>query len=460
MRAGPFHAIGADFGGGRIVLAKAVRGRAARVVFRGEAGSREAAAALEEVRRDVAAGRAFCAIAAPAGQTVFRRLAAPFASRRKMEKVWKSLLDVSLPFPVEDAACAHAESRPEGGRAVVAAAAIREADLAAELERAEKAGLEATQADVAALALWSEQVLLKPPAREDAESFLVWVGLDCSLCLRGRGTELLAAHAIRHPGAGEKEREELLRKRLPLLLAEGPETASAWWAGPGAEGAGAAERLAGLLPAGSARRQAVHAKPGELLARALARRALEGSGENLRDGEALHPALRRRAERAEKRLAWGAIAAAAALVALNAAWGTALDRRGRALKEEVHRVAAGIVGPGLQTGQERLMAERAVEKRDAAMAPVRRSMAPDGAETALAELLEAAQGKGLEFSRLRLSSAGFSLEGTTTGPEGTGPLREALEAAGWRIQDEEHPGPDAAGRARFLLKGAAVRHGA
>ena len=460
MRTGPFHAIGADFGDGRLLLAEAVRGRAARVVFRGEAGSKEAAAALEGVRRDVAAGRAFCAVAAPAGQTVFRRLAAPFASRRKMEKVWKSLLDVSLPFPVEDAVCARTDIRIEGGRAAAGAAAIREADLAAELERAEAAGLDATHADVAALALWSEQVRLKPPAREDAEAFLAWVGRDWSLCLRGRGEELLAAHAVRHPGAGEKERDALLRQRLPLLLAEGAEGAAVWWAGPGAEGDGAAERLAGLLPAGSARRQAVHAKPGELLARALARRALEGSGENLRDGEALHPALRRRAERAEKRLAWGAIAAAAAVVALNAAWGTALDRRGRALKEEVHRVAAGIVGPGLQAGQERLMAERAVEKRDAAMAPVRRSIAPDGVERALAELLEAAQGKGIEFSRLQLSAGGFSLEGAATGPAGAGPLREALEAAGWHIQPEEHPGPDAAGRARFLLKGVAVRHGA
>ncbi len=131
MAGGYKAAYGLELAGGRVVLARATRRSAPQVLYAGPADSEEARRILAGAARDVERGSAALAAAVPAEQTVIRRLRAPFASVRKAARVWASLLDVELPFPVEGAVCAYSPPRLDDGGTVAVAAAIRQGDLAA-----------------------------------------------------------------------------------------------------------------------------------------------------------------------------------------------------------------------------------------------------------------------------------------------------------------------------------------
>ena len=104
-------AYGLEISAGRLVLARAARRGAVHALPVLSLDSEESRRALQSVAREVEQGAAALAVCAPAAQTVLRRLRAPFASVRKAEKVWASLLDVDLPFPVEGAACSYGAPR-------------------------------------------------------------------------------------------------------------------------------------------------------------------------------------------------------------------------------------------------------------------------------------------------------------------------------------------------------------
>ena len=122
---------GLDLSAGRIVLARCARHGVPQALLAASADSEEAVRALQAAAAEVDKGVAALALCAPAAQTVVRRLRAPFASPRKAAKVWASLLDVDLPFPVESAACFYGAPRLDRGSTVAVAAAIRKSDLAA-----------------------------------------------------------------------------------------------------------------------------------------------------------------------------------------------------------------------------------------------------------------------------------------------------------------------------------------
>ena len=144
---------GLDLSAGRIVLARCARHGVPQTVLSAAADSEEAGRALKSAAADVEKGAAALALCAPAAQTVVRCLRAPFASPRKAAKVWASLLDVDLPFPVESAACFYGAPRLDHGSTVAVAAAIRKSDLAALGEACRAAGFEPTHCDAEALAL-------------------------------------------------------------------------------------------------------------------------------------------------------------------------------------------------------------------------------------------------------------------------------------------------------------------
>ena len=461
-------AYGLEVSAGRLVLVRAVRRGAAQTALVAASGSEESRRALQALAREVEAGSAALAVCAPAAQTVIRRLQAPFASVQKAEKVWASLLDVELPFPVEGAACSYGAGRIENGGTVAVAAAIRKSDLAAFDEACRAAGFDPTHCDAEALALWDQHVAEVPPARAGRPRAVVWLGADHVTVVRGRGADFMAAHVLRASPLAEAPAERqafeaLWAARLrPILAAHLAETGGAemdlWWAGPGAADEARTARLRRALPAELALRHETHRQPAAFLVRALARRAADDAGVNFKTDERTHPALRRVQERDRRNAYLGVAAAAVLVLALNAGESILRGRRADATQRQLTEAAQAIAGENVPRGQESLMVERAIARRDEETQPFRNALDPEGVEGRLARALEEAGALGVEISRLSLSAVAISIEGSAPGIQALEGLAERLRGQGWAVQSDT-PGLTPAGRPRFLLKGTAAHEG-
>ena len=461
-------AYGLEISGGRLILARAVRRGVPQTVCGIALDSEEARRVLQGVSEEVKDGSAALSVCAPAAKTVIRRLHAPFASVQKASKVWASLLDVDLPFPVEGALCYYGPAHIENGETLALAAAIRRSDLEVFDETCRGAGHDPTHCDAEALALWDQHIVEAPPTRADGLRVLVWLATDHVTVVRGRGVDFLAAHVLRASplaeGGADRQAFETLwearsRQILTAHVAEaGGGDMDLWWAGPGAEEESRLSRLRHLLPSGISIRQETHRQPVSFLTRSLARRAAEGKGVNFKTGELEHPAHRRVQDR-DLRRAYLSVAATALLVlALNA--GEAVLRRHRAesLQRELTGVAQSITGEAVPRGQEILLVERAISRRDEETQPFRNAMDAQGVEGQLTLALEEAGALGVEISRLSLSPMMISIEGSAVSMQALEGLAERLRIQGWAVQYDS-PGNTPEGRSRFVLKGAADHEG-
>lgn len=461
-------AYGVDVCAGRLTLVRGAQRGLSPLRVSAAADSEDARRALEAVAREVAAGAAALAVCAPAAQTVIRRLRAPFASFRKAAKVWPALLDVELPFPVESALCAYGTPWIESGATLTCAAAIRAGDLAAFDERCRSAGFDPTHCDVEALALWSQQTAETPPVRTERPRALVWLGADHVVVARGRGAEFMAAHVLRaSPLAASPEGQAAFaeawaaraRQILAVHLAEtGGTEMDVWWAGPGAEDEARVARLRQVLPGEFALRHETHRQPAAFLARALARRAADGTGVNFKSGERTHPALLRKQARLRKQAYWGVAAAATLVLLLNGGETVLRKRRAASVQRELTAAAQAIVGDRIPRGQESLLVARAISRRDEETRPFRNALDPDGAEGRLARAIAEADALGIEISRLSLSSAALAIDGTAPAIQAIEEFGERLRAQGWIVQSDS-PGRTPEGRQQFILKGTESHEG-
>ena len=468
MRDGFKTAYGLELSAGRLRLVRGAHRGIPPLQLSAAVDSDEARRALESVAREVENGSAALAVCAPAAQTVIRRLRAPFASLRKAGKVWASLLDVELPFPVESALCAYGAPRIDQGGTVAFAAAIRKSDLAAFDENCRAAGFVPTHCDVEALALWSQQAAEVPPVRAQLPRAIVWLGADHVTVARGRGTDFMAAHVLRaSPLAESPDGRQAFegiwaaraRQILAAHLAEtGGTEMDLWWAGPGAEDEARVIRLRSALPGEFAVRHETHRQPASFLARALARRAAEGSGVNFKTGELTHPALLRVQAHHRKRAYGGVIAAAVLVLLLNTGESILRTRRAASLQRELTASAQAIAGENIPRGQESLLVERAISRRDEETHPFRNALEADGVEGRLARAIEEAGALGIEISRLSLSPVAISIEGSAPSIQAIEGLGERLRSQGWAVQSDS-PGRTPDGRQQFILKGADSHEG-
>lgn len=466
MGAGYKLAYGLEVAGGRLIVAQASRRGVPQVVVNAALESDEARQILSTIAREVQRGTAALAVAVPAVQTVVRRLRAPFASVRKAARVWPSLLDVDLPFPVEGAACAYGPAHVDNDGTVAIAAAIRHGDLTAWDDACHSAGFEPTHADAEVLALWEQLALEVPPVRAEQPRALAWLGADHAVLIRGRGTEFMAAHLLRaSPLATSPDAQQsfgaLWASRLsPILSAHLTETNSTemdlWWGGPAAEDEAVMADLRRRLPSVAAIRHDRLRQPASLLARALARRAVADSGVNFKTGEFVHPARLHKETRA-RRVAMGSVVVAAVLVlALNGGEAFLRQQRDAQVQDHLMAAAQAIAGPFIPRGQEVLMVERALTLRDQETEAFRHALEPTGVEHQLVQVLEDADALEIEISRLSLSSLTITMEGSAASIQAVERLEERLEHRAWTIQSDT-PGRTPDNRQRFILKGS-VRH--
>jgi len=461
-------AYGLEISSNRVVWARVLRRGAPQLLLDGDPSSDEAQRLLQSVSREVEKGTAALASCAPAALTVIRPLRAPFASAQKAARVWASLLDVELPFPVESALCCYGPPRVKNGETSTLASAIRRSDLEACEAACQASGFQPTHYDAEALALWSQQTAEAPPARSEGARALVWLGPDHVTLVRGQGRNLMAVHVLRASPLADSEEdqkgfEQLWAARMQQILsahlsATDCSEMDLWWAGPGAEDEARVARLRQALPSGLSLRQETHRQPSSFLARALARRALEGSGVNFKRGEHAHPAVRRKQARHLKQAYMGVVAAATLVLLLNGAESILRKHRIASVQRQLAEAARSITGQPVPRGQERLLVERAISRRDEETRPFRDALDADGMEGRLARVLEEATALDIEINRLALSPLALSIEGSATSIQAVEGLAERLRATDWSVQSDS-PGLTPEGRQRFILKGTAAHEG-
>lgn len=456
----PAQALGWDVAEGGLSVVQAVRGRGGPVftTLAEDAGALSADT-QQRIRRLTAAG-ALPVLALSVHETFLRRLTAPFPSLDKARRVFPSLLDVQLPFPIESCACAFLQAaRTADGQVSALAVAARREDIARALERVQAAGVDPVRLDHEAVALWVRSGTEVPLDRTTSR-LVVYLGRDRTSYVLGRGPDLQAASGVRfgvrdfQDAARGAEALHHLNLRLTSWLRAQQGEAVQWaWTGPGAAQAAVLDAVRSALRLSEDAPSLVHQQPVTFLARAVAARAITSDplSCNLRDGPQEHPLHQRAVARSQRRLVAWALAAALAVGAVNLSWLVFLTQRRDGLQAQVQTLAHHLAGTTrVPRGQEVLTAERARQEQAARFDAFHRALAPSALRD-LERLLATAAEQQMTLDTVALRSQSLACSGTAADWERCDLLHAQLAKSGWRPELERHDaGADE--RVHFSLK--------
>jgi hypothetical protein len=352
-----------------------------------------------------------------------RRIRTPLKDKAKALGVLPGLLDVQLPFGIEECVFANVALAREPAGWTVTAAGARESEIRARLDRWAAEGREPHHLDQEGLALWSQAFEELPPALE-APRAVVYLGDDRSVLAFGRGAELISTHGL-------KKFEPVQARRLANLAFDGGAGETDWiWAGPLAEQAAIEShaRELGLPKSGR-----IMKDPRSVLARAYAVRALT-SGLlrcDLRRNGLTHPAVRLRRDRRARFSAVVWLAAGLILLASGLAWGGLLRHRLAAVDEAVNRRTRILVrgldpAAAVLPGYEKRALERAWAARKEELQAYSRAMSPR-LSRGLGRLLMTAREEKAVLHRLDWDDAGLRVEGRIASAEAAARLKAAVE---------------------------------
>jgi hypothetical protein len=416
------------------------------------------------VEPDLAAGAARAAGHIPIAASVMRWLQTPFGPVGKARKVFPSLLDIQLPFPLESCRYAFLQTRAlAGGPVETLAVAAREEHLQKRLEQYRAAGLEPDILDQEGLAAWGQALREHPPADDGLRVVALWRAGSCGIVL-GHGRRFLSAHAIPIGArallpdpAGAAGLRETWGRRLQQILhphhariqAQGIQ----WiWAGAGAD---RADQRALLEPALAAwqPRVIVADQPASFLARALAERALAADplAVNFRTGPLQSPRVAESLQRRKQHRSIAALAAGLLLCVLNGAWNWTVGQRDAELQRALTRTAIEISGLSrVPRGQELWVADRARQEQDPLIEPFRNAFRPSLTET-LRRLAESAARFGLAYQSLTVRDDFIAVTGFGEDWDLCRAFAEQWTGAGYAVQfDPRDAGHDE--RVHFTLQ--------
>ncbi len=409
------------------------------VVYRGERRGRSVHVAEADVSRAVeetASGKAALVGYLSPRVSFARWLDVPLAARAKALKVAPSLLDIQLPFPLEE--CLHtfvAAVPTDDGKTRCLAAAARCADVEAELAALGERELDPLVLDHEGLALWT-QALREFPVAETSESCRAVVSLngERSCVAFGRGVSYVSSHGFREENVDQLAR--LLHALSPDAHAAPPPVEWIWCG----DGAGEPVRLAAVrdaLVAGGSGDSRVADQPEAFLPRALLTRALL-SGPlrcNLRVGSLLHSAMARRAARNSVAAALFLVLTAAALFAGNVVTRKHLAAREAALDREFASLRDALLGYSHNA-----KGEKAVEMVRVKLEKDRRELAPflavfrPGVSATLREVMTTGKAEGLVYNVVTLGKDQAVISGTAPDWDRPQVLADVLAVRGYNVR--------------------------
>ena len=385
----------------------------------------------------LADGSRCSAAAAPASCLLFA-LQPPDLSESKLVRILPSLLDVQLPLPLSE--CQYAFTRE--GKAF-RAHAIRQSDLARQLDSLREAGCNPARIVPPAVAAWSQALAEIPPQADDEPRALFLCGSAQTLLVTGHGRSLERQTVFKTDAAEFPRRLRLSFSGMPADLV---------CLVAGAEHAMASQTLQEAVGA-SAMRLETARSPEFLLARALAADAArEGRGDdaNLRTGAFAHPSANRRQSRPIFRLAAALCVCSACIFPLAGLILARAQTEARAAERAFERAVDSLAGYDVTT-----KGDRAVQDARAGLATQLDAAVFDYRDrvvsSRLASLAELAAQSGVTLHHLALDARALTASGTAASVDKAEEFIRLLGDAGFRAVMSEAPktGPD--GSVQFFL---------
>jgi hypothetical protein len=376
----------------------------------------------------------------PVRDTVLRRIATPLVSRSKALRVLPSILDVQVPFPIEECEYRFYDLRlTEEGTFDALAVAARHSDLTRRIAALREAGLDPVALDHEVLALWTRSLKELPAGDAKEPRIVVSLHKSHAVAVIGQGRRILGGHHVRgtDPAA-------ILRVLTPYRRTDMPGNARWCWTGPEAT----ADRVASLfavLQTAWPGTSTIHESPETFLARAVAAREVstEDLACNLRDGPLVHPARRSRQVRRSTLAACVTLVCGVLMVAASLAAGWFGTKREADLTTAVGRLTDRLAGYHVTArGEHALkMARTAVEARAEVLQPFRRQLI-DSPAAILPDILESAKRQGLQIETLTLTPRKLAVAGTARVWQSCDDLVMRLEKRGMKTRLERRDARD------------------
>ena len=386
-------------------------------------------------------------------------LETPFTSKGKAVNVLPSMLDVQLPFPLDDCCYCFARFRRTASRTIsVLAVATRRATIQKSIDQYKACGIDPVVIDHEGLALWRESLRENVP-RSEIIRVIINLEADHVSFVIGSGNIFQNAHSMQMPDASgtETKPEEIFQLIHRILCAELQAGQKVEWlfCGALARQPAVINALHRLLSAEWPGPFMVHKSPETFLSRALSSRALvDGDAAcNLRQGELTHTDLRIEHKKRSVRVLLLLFVTGLAICAFNLTWQIAGALQFKTAKQEISRLA-GIIVPDrtIPYGREVEEARKSVQKRTKDFAPVLNVFAQP-LSTRLAEIINTGKNCRLSFTRLNISRDKIIINGTSEDWNYCERLAKLLENTGYKTEMERTEGLDD-NLVHFTVKGS------
>jgi len=337
-----------------------------------------------------------------------RWVEAPYGSPAKARKVFPTLLDIQLPFALDD--CIHSFidlTRTPDHHCRGLAAAARRTHVAEKLAACEARGFDPMVLDQAGPALWTQALQEHPPRYPGASRLVVWLEDTHATLVKGTGNEFASAHTVR---AADIER---MRHLVGAPMTDTDTAQAEWiWCGPAATPDHVAALWQALGEPGE--RQTVD-DPATFLARAIATRALLAGPYrcNLRCGSLTHAALRHREKRSATLTLSLALSAALLLALADGVVLWRLRSRIESVESAVSAEIDALAGYHVTArGRDALRSvQDAIQERKDELAPFVAALQPS-LLTQVGSIVQAADRNGAHIESLLLDAQRVELTGT------------------------------------------------
>jgi len=388
------------------------------------------------MRDELAAGDAVGVGSMSPRESLARWLEAPFSSLTKSIRVLPTLLDIKLPFAIEDCLYSFLDVHRTHERATRALAVVATGEaIEKKLRSLEGRGVNPLVLDQEGLVVWTQILREHPHADKPSGSLrvvLLMEGEHSSLVI-GKGPEFINGYAVRM--------DDLPRVTRLVRAQNGGDGGEVQWflAGAGALDAGQVVVVRELLARERLGRSAVVDNPEYFIARGLAVRAMTAGPLrcNLRTGRFVHPSMIARARKCRMQAAAIFFVAGILLCGVNLGVRFHLERMKARTSQSVAALVDHLAGyPVAAKGEDAMgiIAGRVKERKKELLPFVR------GFEPSLADLISgiiiAAGGNNLKCERLSINRKSLQIIGSASEWNTIENLAAVAVRAGYRVEIE------------------------
>jgi len=417
---------GIDIQGNEVVAVKAEKIRGS-VVF--------STATTAEISSDNLAAAA----CVTAKESFTRWLNTPFANAGKSTKVLPSLLDIKLPFPLEDCSCSFLDIAPDKKQNTTRALAVaaRHVDLQKKLDLLAKYRVDPQIIDHEGLALWTQSIKEKNIGKNNIR-IVVYLGTDRSTMAVGAYDRYLNSHGLDPDDPQQIKR--LIRVDLEKTTRENPDNPrniEMAFTGPRAKDPDLSRRFSEQVADIGNHSSFTHDDPERFLARALAERLLSPGPLrcNLRTGQLSHRAIIQRTKSRSLKAILSCLAAGLILIIGNFAARQLARQSELSFRKELISAYTEITGKepvNFETGALLKNARNQLEKNAVLYEPFITAFKPSLAET-ITDIAKTAEKKEIGIESLILSHDTVSLSGASSGWKDCEPLVNLLKNLGYAV---------------------------